>query len=138
MAKINLKVRLILYNKGNILLLRQKRALGGNFTLVGGTVEVSESAREALIREANEEAGLVLKKEHLELVHVLQKNNKKGPRVTLYFKAKKWSGRLKTGEPEKFLGVAWASLDRLPTNLTDTVKHVLKKYREGKMYSEFK
>jgi ADP-ribose pyrophosphatase YjhB (NUDIX family) len=138
MAKTNLKVRLILYNKGKILLLRQKRALGGNFTLVGGTVEKVEYSRDALIREAKEEAGLVLKKEHLELVHVLHKKTKQGPRITLYFKAKKWSGRLKTGEPEKFLGVAWASLDNLPPNLTATVRHVLKKYRGGKLYSEFK
>ena len=129
---------MILYNKGNILLLRQKRALGGNFTLVGGTVEDSEFAREALIREAKEEAGLILKKDNLQLVHVLHKKTKKGQRITMYFKAKKWGGTLKTGEPEKFLGVAWASLNSLPPNLTETVRHVLQNYRAGIMYSEFK
>lgn len=138
MANINLKVRLILYDKGNILLLRQKKALGGNFTLVGGTVEKEEYSRAALIREAQEEAGLIIKKENMQLVHVLHKKVKKGWRVTLYFKATKWSGKIKTGEPEKFKGVAWASLNKLPQNLSDTVRHVLKKYREGKMYSEFK
>lgn len=137
MSKANIKVRLILYDKGNILLLRQRRFQGGNFTLVGGTVEKSEYARSALIREAKEEAGIVLKKEHLQLVHVLNKKMKKGQRMTLYFKAKKWSGTLKAKEPEKFLGVAWASLESLPPNLTDTVRHVLKKYRAGVMYSEF-
>lgn len=137
MAKTSIKVRLILYNKGNILLLRQRRLQGGNFTLVGGTVENEEYARAALIREAKEEAGLILKKEHLQLVHVLHKRTKKGCRVTLYFKAYKWSGDLITNEPEKFLGVAWASLENLPPNLTATVRHVLKKYRHGIMYSEF-
>lgn len=136
-SKVYIKVRLILYNKGNILLLRQKKSYGGNFTLVGGTVENMEYARKALIREAKEEAGLIIKKEHLQLVHVLHKKTGKGQRLTLYFKAKKWSGTLKTGEPDKFLGVAWASLHSLPANLTETVRHVLQKYREGKMYSEF-
>ena len=36
MADIQLKVRLILYNRGSILLLRQKKIQGGNYTLVGG------------------------------------------------------------------------------------------------------
>lgn len=139
MPKINLKVRLILYNRGSILLLRQKKVQGGNFTLVGGTIENYEFAKEALIREAEEEAGLVVKKEDLQLAHVLHKKTKsKGQRMTLYFKASKWSGKLKTGEPAKFKGVSWFSLDALPVNLSDTVRHVLNKYRHGELYSEFR
>lgn len=139
MPDINIKVRLILYDRGSILLLRQKKAQGGNFTLVGGGIDSKESAKEALIREAGEEAGLIIQPKDLQLAHVLHKLTKNGSqRVTLYFKAFKWSGKLKTGEPEKFKGVAWFSLDHLPANLTDTVRHVLKKYRKGELYSEFK
>ncbi len=139
MANINLKVRLILYNKGSILLLQQKKALGGNYTLVGGTIEDTEYAVQSLIREAQEEAGIVLKPKDLQLVHVLHKRtNGNGHRITLYFKASQWEGKLRTGEPNKFKGVAWFTLDNLPLNLSDTVRHVLKEYREGRMYSEFK
>jgi 8-oxo-dGTP diphosphatase len=139
MSDINLKVRLILYNKGKILLLQQKKKLGGNFTLVGGTIEDTEFAVESLIREANEEAGVFLKAEDLQLVHVLHKRtNNKGHRITLYFKATKWDGEIKTGEPNKFKDVVWFSLGNLPTNLSETVSHVLQKYRDGIMYSEFK
>ncbi len=139
MTNINLKVRLILYNKGNILLLRQKNKTGGNFTLVGGTIENTEYAEESLMREAYEEAGVVLKKKDLQLVHVLHKRTRKnGHRVTLYFKATEWGGKLKAGEPDKFRGVSWFSLSNLPPNLSDTVRHVLKQYRSGIMYSEFR
>lgn len=139
MADIQLKVRLILYSRGSILLLRQKKLQGGNYTLVGGTIETTEFARQALIREANEEAGLVIKKEDLQLAHVLHKRPRtKSQRITLYFKATKWSGKIKTGEPNKFKGVAWFSLDNLPANLSETVRHVLKQYRHGTLYSEFK
>ncbi len=139
MTDTNLKVRLILYNKGSILLLRQKKKLGGNYTLVGGTIEVTEYALEALIREAEEEAGLKLKAEDLHLVHVLHKRtNSNGHRITLYFKASTWEGKIITGEPNKFKGVAWFSLENLPSNLSETVRHVLKEYRVGRMYSEFK
>ncbi len=139
MADTNLKVRLILYNKGKILLLRQKKSLGGNYTLVGGTIENTEYALEALIRESEEEAGILLKAEDLQLVHVLHKRTKgKGHRITLYFKATKWDGEIKTGEPNKFKDVVWFSLDNLPANLSETVRHVLQEYRDGIMYSEFR
>ena len=138
MTDIQLKARLILYNRGNILLLRQKKGQGGNYTLVGGTIESTEFAREALIREASEEAGLLLKKENLQLAHVLHKRpRKKRQRITLYFKATKWSGKIKTGEPNKFKGVAWFQLENLPSNLSETVRHVLHQYRLGNLYSEF-
>lgn len=139
MADINFKVRLILYDRGNILLLRQKKSFGGNYTLVGGGIELKEYALEALIRESKEEAGLVLKPEDLQLVHVLHKRtNSNGHRLTLYFKATKWAGKIITGEPNKFKGVDWFSLENLPSNLSETVKHVLQEYRDGNMYSEFR
>ncbi|MEO1257677.1 MAG: NUDIX domain-containing protein [Bacteroidota bacterium] len=138
MADIQLKVRLILYNRGRILLLRQKKIQGGNYTLVGGTIEKTEFAKESLIREAEEEAGLILKAEDLQLAHVLHKRPKvKKVRITLYFKASNWAGKLKTGEPNKFRGVAWFQLDNLPDNLSTTVRHVLEQYRSGHLYSEF-
>lgn len=139
MADINLKVRLILYDKGNILLLRQKKKLGGNYTLVGGTIENTEYALDSLIRESEEEAGLQLKAEDLQLVHVLHKRtNSNGHRITLYFKATRWAGKITTAEPHKFKDVEWFSLEKLPSNLSDTVRHVLKEYRDGRLYSEFR
>ncbi len=138
MGDIQLKVRLILYDRGNVLLLRQKKIQGGNFTLVGGTIEDTEYAQQALIRESKEEAGITVKKEDLQLVHVLHKRpSTKRQRITLYFKAIKWAGKITTGEPEKFKGVGWFPVNKLPSNLSTTVKHVFKQYRKGKLYSEF-
>ena len=138
MTKITLKARLILYNRGRILLLQQKKKNGGNFTLVGGNIEHVETAKECLIRESLEEAGIVLKAEDLKLAHVLHKQTAKGIRVTFYFKTSKWEGNLRSREPEKFKGVQWFHLYDLPPNLTQTVRHVLKQYRQGRMYSEFR
>ena len=53
------KARVILYDQGRILLLKQTKPNGGNYTLVGGTVEQEEFAVEALIRESKEEAGIM-------------------------------------------------------------------------------
>ena len=136
LRKISLKARLILYDKGNILLLKQTKPNGGNYSLVGGTVEEDETARQSVIRESFEEAGLVIDKKDLKLVHVLQKIRGDEQRVTLYFKAYKWKGNLESKERKKFKKVEWFDLDQLPPNMTATVKHVLTAYRHGIVYSE--
>ncbi len=133
---ITLKARLILYNRGKILLLRQTKDKGGNYTLVGGTIERKEFAKASLIRECFEEAGIVLKEKDLQLVHVLHKRKGEAHRITLYFKAYRWEGNLRSREPEKFKEAEWFGIDQLPKNLTETVRHVLNEYRAGNIYSE--
>lgn len=135
--RVNLKVRLILYHKGKILLLKQTKPNGGNYTLVGGNVEDGEYATQSLIRESFEEAGITLKEKDLSLVHVLQKTTPIEQRMVLYFKAYKWEGELKAREKHKFKEAEWFALDELPKNLTSTVRHVLEEYRNGNLYSKF-
>lgn len=134
--KVRLKARLILYDKGKILLLKQTKPNGGNYTLVGGNIEKGEYIKESLVRESFEEAGITLKPKNLQLVHVLQKNTAKEQRVVFYFKAYKWEGKVRSRERDKFKAAEWFSLDRLPKNLTATVRHVMKEYRRGNLYSE--
>ncbi len=136
LRKISLKARLILYDRGKILLLKQTKPNGGNYSLVGGTVEEDETARQSVIRESFEEAGIIINKKDLQLVHVLQKIRGGEQRVTLYFKANKWKGQLESKETKKFKKVEWFDLDKLPENMTLTVKHVLRAYRHGILYSE--
>ena len=138
MAKncVTIKARLILYHKGRILLLRQTKPNGGNYTLVGGTVESPEYARQSLIRESFEEAGIVLKEKDLLLVHVLHKKDRGRHRLVLYFKAYRWEGELKARERHKFKDAKWFDLEALPKNMTATIRHVLDEYRMGNLYSE--
>ncbi len=139
MAKpaVSLKARLILYHKGQILLLKQTKPNGGNYTLVGGNVDSREFARQALIRESFEEAGITLKEKDLQLVHVLHKVIGNEHRMVMYFKAYRWEGKLKAKETHKFKETEWFFLDDLPRNLTETVRLVLLEYRKGHFYSEY-
>lgn len=134
--KVSLKVRLILYHKGRILLLKQRKPKGGNYTLVGGTIERQELAKQTLIRESYEEAGILLKEKDLQLVHVLQKIKENEQRIVLYFKAYRWEGHVEARETHKFKSVEWFSLDDLPHNLTETIQQVLQAYRNGRIFSE--
>lgn len=135
-TKTIIKARVILYDHGRILLLQQTKPNGGNYTLVGGTVEHDEFAEQALIRESKEEAGIVLEKKDLTLVHVMHKRSKGEHRIGLYFKASHWEGKLRAREKEKFKAAHWFDLDKLPNNMTPTVQQVLRSYRKGIFYSE--
>ena len=134
--KILLKARLIVEDQGQILLLKQTTQNGGNYTLVGGTVEDYEFARKALIRESYEESGIVINAKDLQLVHTLHKKKNEITRIVLYFKALDWKGDIRTGEPKKFKKVAWFPIHDLPKSMSSTVRHALKHYRRGSRYSE--
>jgi 8-oxo-dGTP pyrophosphatase MutT (NUDIX family) len=135
--RILLKVRLILEYQGMVLLLKQTSENGGKYTLVGGTIENEEFAKSSLIRESREEAGITLKPDNLQLVHILHKKKGKNSRVVLYFKSKNWKGEPSALERHKFKKVEWFSLDELPKNMSPTVRHVFERYKEGETYSEY-
>jgi 8-oxo-dGTP diphosphatase len=135
---VSLKARLLLQKAGDILLLKQTKPNGGNYSLVGGTIEQEEFAVETLIRESWEEAGIKLSPDDIELVHVLHKRSSKEHRIVLYFRAYNFDGHPKSREKNKFENVEWWPLKELPRNLTATVRHVLKSYNSGIMYSELK
>ncbi|THH39847.1 NUDIX domain-containing protein [Neolewinella litorea] len=134
--KVSLKARLILEDRGRILLLKQTKPNGGNYSLVGGTIERKEYAVESLIRESFEEAGIRLTPADLSLVHVLHKRYKKAHRIVLYFRAHHYEGEPESRERKKFENVEWHPYGSLPANLTSTVRHVLKAYSRGRLYSE--
>ncbi|CAH1001607.1 hypothetical protein LEM8419_02512 [Neolewinella maritima] len=134
--RVSLKARLILEDRGRILLLKQTKPNGGNYSLIGGTIERKEYAAETLIRESYEEAGVELTRADLTLVHILHKRYKKAHRIVLYFRAHHFEGELRSRERKKFENVAWHPYDALPDNLTQTVRHVLSEYGKGRLYSE--
>ena len=134
--KISIKTRLILIDKGSILLIKQTKPNGGKFTFVGGRIEKEEFAKASLMRESMEEAGIKLEAKDLILTHVLHKKDAQNMRIILYFKAEKWEGDPTNLEPQKFKKVKWQKLDNLPKTLSRTARHVIKMYRKGYMYSE--
>ena len=90
----------------------------------------------ALIRESQEEAGIILEEKDLKLVHVMHKRSETEHRIGLYFRASRWEGKLRAREKEKFKAAHWFDLDNLPKNLTATSQQVLHHYRKGVFYSE--
>ncbi len=132
-------VRLILESESRMLFLRQTKRNGGRITLIGGNVEDREFAREALAREALEEAGIVVDPLDLTLVHVLHRHKlqKDQTLLVLYFKATRFRGIPASLEPKKFKDVQWFPLDQLPDEVSKPTLHVLRCIRQNMIYSEF-
>jgi 8-oxo-dGTP diphosphatase len=132
-------VRLILEENGKMLFLRQTKRNGGRYTLVGGNVEAQEFAREALAREAEEEAGIHVDPDDLALVHVLHRHKlqKDQTLLVLYFKAARFYGSPESLETKKFRDVAWFPMSDLPEEVSKPTLHVLDCIRNGAIYSEF-
>ena len=88
-----LSVHLFLLNDDKILLQLRKNTgyRDGCWSVIAGHVEAKESATEAMIREAKEEAGIEISREDLMLVHVMHRFENQ-ERVDFFFKATKWKG----------------------------------------------
>ncbi len=132
-------VRLIVEDGERMLFLRQTKQNGGNYSLIGGNVETHEFAREALVREAEEESGLHIEPHDLELVHVLHRHKLKKDEIylVLYFRARKFIGVPASLEPKKFKNVEWLPVNRLPDNVSKATMHVLRAIHKKEIYSEF-
>jgi 8-oxo-dGTP diphosphatase len=97
-----------------------------------------ESARACLVREAGEEAGLVIDAADLEFVHAVHVLDAPGarPRMQLVFRARHWVGEPRVLEPDKCLDWGWWPVDRLPENTVTYTRAAIEGIRRGRPYTE--
>ena len=103
-----------------------------------GHVENMESMKMAMQREPKEELCIDIDIEDLEFVSLIHKINE-GDIIYYngYFKAKKWKGEPKIGEPNKNEEIRWFDIKHLPENLVDDRKEAIRNYVKKIPYSEF-
>jgi ADP-ribose pyrophosphatase YjhB (NUDIX family) len=139
--KIGAYVSLILRKDEKILLIRRFNtgSSDGFYACVGGGVDGNEPITQAMIREADEEIGIKLRKENLKIVHVLHNKAAHGHKeqIGFFVDATEWEGDPKNMEPHKHDDVAWFSLNDLPQNTLSKLKHVLEMINKNIFFSEF-
>lgn len=113
----------------------------GQYSLVAGHLNGNESFSAAIIREAKEEAGIILKPQDLSAIHIMnrfepQNNIEKRERIDVFFVAKKWQGEIKNMETDKCDDLSWFPIDKLPTNTIPYIKKVINNIRKKIFYSE--
>ncbi len=96
-------VYLFLEQDDKILLLKRANTgyMDGWYGVPAGHHDGGESIKEAMCREAREEAGITVKPEDLIFVHVMHRLANDGERIDFYFKTKSYTGEITNMEPER-------------------------------------
>lgn len=134
----------LILRKGNkILMLRRFNTdyQNGKYSFIAGHLDGKESFTQAAIREAKEEAGIIVKKKDLKVVHIMNRYvaaNDTGlkERVDVFFMVKKWQGEIKNMEPNKCDDLSWFDVNKLPKNAIPYIHQVIKNIKKGVFYSE--
>lgn len=128
--------------KDNKILLSRRFNTGyedGNYSVVAGHLDGDETTREAMVREAKEEAGINIALEDLEMVHVMHRKSPPvaNERVEFFLKAEKWQGEPKIMEPDKCDDLKWFLIDDLPANIVPYIRSAIENTGKKIFYSEF-
>ncbi|WP_046775810.1 NUDIX hydrolase [Streptomyces yangpuensis] len=133
-------VHLYLERNGEVLLgLRHPDSAyaGSTHHFLAGHCE-QESAVSCLVREAQEEAGLVIDPADVDLVHLVHVRDRPGapPRMQLVFRARRWHGEPRLREPDRCVSWNWWPLDALPEPIVPYARAALEGIRAGRPYTE--
>jgi 8-oxo-dGTP pyrophosphatase MutT (NUDIX family) len=140
MARFTAKVAVHLFlMRGHEVLLLRRFNTGyedGNYSVVAGHLDGGEEVRDAMIREAREEAAIEIAPADMQVVGVMHRRSN-DERIDFFLTASRWQGEIVNREPEKCDQLAWFDLDRLPANVIPYVRQALTNFRAGTWYDSF-
>lgn len=125
--------------KNNKILLQKRFNTGyhdGEYSMVAGHLDGGETFTQAIIRETKEEAGIILPKKTLKIIHIMHRKDI-GERLDAFIRASSWQNKIKNMEPHKCDDLSWFDLNKLPKNIIPYIKFVIKQIRKNIFYSEF-
>ncbi|GAA2425219.1 NUDIX hydrolase [Streptomyces glaucus] len=106
---------------------------GGSWHVLAGHCE-AEAATACLVREAYEEAGLVIDPADVDLVHTVHMRERPAdpPRIQLFFRARRWEGAPQLREPDKCVAWQWWSAEDLPEPIVPYTRAAIEAVRAGR------
>jgi len=140
---LNIPASYLTLLKDNKILLLRRFNTGyedGNYSMVAGHVDPGETFTQCIIREAEEEAGILLKPEDLHIVHVMHRNSgaaENNERIDVFFIAEKWGGEIVNKEIHKCDDLSWFDLENLPENILPYIKQAIDGIKNKIYYSEY-
>ncbi|MEM1665991.1 MAG: NUDIX hydrolase [Nitrososphaerota archaeon] len=127
-------VGVLILQDHNILLVKRKNEPGkGRWSIPGGSVELGESLKDAVVREVYEETGLLVEvSELLDIIEVIRRDSAGNiifHYVILDYLAKPISGTLRAASDAS--DVIWVSVDEaMNMEITDSLRAMLRKLKE--------
>ena len=135
-------VSLVLIDKQNNILLLRRHGTGwydGHYAFVAGCVDGNETVVDAVIREAKEEANIILQPEWLTMATVVHRKMAARPNekadsseaIDFYFTASQWQGTITNNEPHKHDELGFFPLDNLPEPIIPSLMEGLESALKG-------
>ncbi len=131
-------VHLFLQQENSVLFLRRYNTgyEDGSFSVPAGHLNGGETVREAMIREAREEIGIIIMPADLEIMGVMHRKSN-DERIDWFLHAKQWEGTVANMEPHKCDLLEWFPIDHPPQNLIPYVRRALQNFRAGRWFDSF-
>lgn len=127
-------------NKEYVLLQRRTRTgiLDGHYDLAcSGHLEEKETIKQAMIREAKEEIGIILTEKDLTFSSTMHARCHDADYILITFTCNHYEGIPYINEPHKCDDLNWFAIDNLPDTLANTRKIMIENYRSGNPYTEY-
>ncbi len=137
-TKVYLAVHLFLIKDNQILLLRRFNTgyEDGKYSVCAGHVEANESYIDAMIREAKEEIGINIEKEHLKPIQIMHRKSE-SERMDYFFECISYQGSVENKELDKCDELKWVDLDKLPDNTIPYIRFAIRAYLNRMTFTQF-
>ncbi len=129
----------LIIKEGNKICLGKRINTGHNdgyFSFPAGHVEVGESPKDGMVREAFEEVGIKIDPNDLKLLTVVYKQSRDEV-IDFVFEVEKYEGTIQNMEPEKCGGWNFYDMDNLPL-MSDGRRRLIDIIRQRQNYAEMK
>jgi mutator protein MutT len=137
-AKFPVTVHLFFLREGQILLARRFNTgyADGQYSVPAGHLEGGETVMAAAAREAEEEVGIKLERDHMTFSTVMHRMEEE-ERVDFFVYVHQWQGEPFNAEPHKCDDLRWVDVDQLPENIVPYVRQALGNHMAGIPFDEF-
>lgn len=138
-VKMYVAVHLFIVKENKILLLRRYNTgyEDGNYSVPAGHVDGNETFIEAAIREAREEAGIIIKKETILPIQVMHRKKSFEERIDYFLETFTWEGKIGNMEPHKCDKLEWFELEKLPNNTIPYIRYAIENYKKRNPFTTF-
>lgn len=111
--------------------------MDGYLSLPAGRLEEGESYKSAAVREAEEEAGVIIIAAHADHVFTLFRcSEQAGEWTDVYFGAQQWSGEPYNAAPDEHSELVWLPATHLPDDVLPYQRYAIRQIVAGKTYGQ--